>query len=89
MTDEDAVLDECRQVLDRIGIGVRNEHLGGSGGGLCTLAGKRVLFLDDDSDLGTRLETCVRALAEIPAVQEFYLSPMLRERVDALSAGEG
>ena len=58
------------------------ERLGGEGGGLCTLRDKRVLFVDIDADVATRVERCLTALAEVPTVDSLYVMPALREQIE-------
>jgi hypothetical protein len=79
-------LSEVVRLLERLGIEVRNERLGGSGGSLCHLRGRPVVFVDLDADLATRLERCVAALATIPDAESLYLSPQLRERIETRRA---
>ena len=70
-------------LFDRVGIDVREERLGGSGGGLCRLRGRQVMFLDLDTDTAERLERCIEGLAMLPTIDELYLAPELREKVEA------
>ena len=74
-------LDEMLEVFGRLGIPLRREQLGGAGGGLCTLRGQRVVFLDLDADLATQVERCTDALAALPEAEDIYLAPALRERI--------
>ena len=83
--DVAAQLDAVLDLLRRLDIEVRQEHLGGSGGGLCTVQGRRIIFIDIDTDLGTRLERCARALSSLPESEEVYVAPALRELIDRLS----
>ncbi len=79
----DAVIGLC----GRLDIEVRLEHLGGGGGGLCTLRGRRVLFMDLDADAATRLDGCLAALATVPEVDSMYVAPRLREGIEKKRAG--
>jgi hypothetical protein len=82
--DATAQLDTVLQLFERLGIEVRRERLGGSGGGLCKIRGHRVVFVDLDADLATRLDRCVEALASIPEAASLYIAPEMRERMDRL-----
>ncbi len=84
MGTDSAQLDTVVEVFDRLGIAVRWEHLGGTGGGLCRVRGEQVLFIDSDADPATRLERTIVALAAIPDSDSMYLIPAVRERVDRL-----
>lgn len=82
MTDSTSQLEEIIAVFGRLGISARKERLGGLGGGLCTIRGERVLFLDVDADVATQLDQCARALAAIPEAEGVYLIPAIREQVE-------
>jgi len=62
-----------------IDIEVRHASLGGDGGGLCTIRGKRVLFVDTAADVATRLEHTARAIAELPEIETHFIRPDIRE----------
>ncbi len=82
MMNPQTQLESLLDLLIRLGVEVRREKLGGSGGGLCRLRGRRVFFLDLDLDRAGRLEACVAAVAVLPEVDALYLTPALREQVD-------
>lgn len=78
-----ALYDEMLELLRRFGIEVRSERLGGGGGGLCRVKGKRVLFVDLDADQQTQSERCIEALRMQPEIESMYLTPALRALVMA------
>ena len=82
--DATAQLDTVLQLFEQLGIEVRRERLGGSGGGLCKIRGQRVVFVDLDADLATRLDRCVEALASLPEAASLYSAPEMRELMDRL-----
>jgi hypothetical protein len=82
MTDSPPQLDELFDLCGRLGIEVRMENLGGEGGGLCTIRGKRVLFVDVSADTATRAQRCLAALAGLPELDGVYLTPVLREAIE-------
>lgn len=84
--DATAQLDTIVRLFEQLGVEVRQERLGGSGGGLCRIRGSRVVFVDLDADAATRLDRCVEALANIPEAAAVYISPELREWMDNLRA---
>lgn len=86
MDDPSAHLDAVIDVFTRLGIDVRKERLGGVGGGLCTLRGTKVLFVDLDADVATRLDRSLDALSTIPNLESVYLVPALRERIERLGS---
>lgn len=80
-------LDEVLEVFARLEVEVRIERLGGQGGGLCQLRGKRILVVDLDADVATRLERVAGALALVPEIEAVFLPPAVRELLDTLSDG--
>jgi hypothetical protein len=84
--DVQAQVEQMLELLSANGLSVRFEHLGGSGGGLCGLKGKPVMFVDLDADPATTSERCVAALATLPNVNELHLPPVIRERIEELQA---
>lgn len=77
------------ELLEGFGVEVRAERLGGSGGGLCVVRGRREFFLDLDADEVTLEESAIRALADVPEAESAYLPPAIRERVDREEAKRG
>ena len=73
-------------VFEQLGIEVREEALGGSGGGLCRLRGRSVLFLDSQADAASRCAMALAALKSVPELDGMYLPPFVRE---ALESGPG
>ena len=84
MTDFAAQLDELIELCRRLDLEVRKDLLGGTGGGLCSVHGRRVLFIDLDADVATRLDGCLAAFATLPEVDSIFITPALRERIDRL-----
>ena len=84
MDDPSARLDAVIDVFSRLGVSVRSERLGGSGGGLCRVRGETVLFVDVDADLATRLDRSLRALSTVPNLDTMYLVPAVRDEIERL-----
>ena len=84
--DVEERLDWLTGWAQRADIGLRRERLGGEGGGLCTLKGRRVLFLDLDADMQTRYETTLLALGGLAELQNFHSPPVIAEDLERLEA---
>ncbi len=67
------------ELADRLGVQVRAEPLGGDGGGLCTLRGQQVLFVDTQADLQSRYEKTLGALAALGDLDKHYVLPEIRQ----------
>jgi hypothetical protein len=79
-------LDVLLDLAKELEIDVRSEPLGGDGGGLCVLRGKRVLFVDLSADTETRYEKSLAALADVPEMAERFLAPEIREDLERYGA---
>jgi hypothetical protein len=80
--DPDLRLSALLEAAEALGIEVRFEELGGTGGGLCVLKGRRVLFVDQGSDAATRYDRAVRELAQLPEIDTIFIRPDVREDLD-------
>lgn len=80
--DLHAKLDALIELAGETGLEVRREVLGGGGGGLCVLKGRRVLFVDLAADVETRYERTLESMAELKELDERYLPPELRDDID-------
>lgn len=71
--------DEMIELARRLGVGVRHAHLGGAGGGLAVVRGRRQLFVDLDSDPEDQLERTARAMAGLLGeLDALYVRPDVR-----------
>lgn len=75
-------LEELLEVVGQLGLEVRRESLSGSGGGLCVMKGRRVLFVDTAADLDERYERVLSAVAGLAELEQRYLSPDVREDLE-------
>ena len=80
--DLQARLDTLLAVAEEIGLDIRKEPLGGTGGGLCVLRGRRILFVDTAADLEERYDAVLAALAPLPALDQHFLPPEIRDDID-------
>ena len=71
-------LDALMDAVARTGISVEKVPMGGEGGGLATLAGRRRLFVDTMADATTAYEITLSAIASIPEVEALQLPEPVR-----------
>ena len=71
------LLSECLTVAQRLGYKVRQEWLGGIGGGACDFGGHRWIFVDLGLNANEQLEQAASALREDPELNRVELSPPL------------
>ena len=71
--------EQALDVATRLGYRIREEWLGGSGGGHCEFAGSRWIFVDLALNAAEQLEQVTEALRSDPAIHSVQVSPMLRK----------
>jgi hypothetical protein len=72
------LLEQLQEVAQRMGYGVRQEYLGGVGGGACEFNGKRWIFLDLALSAVEQLEQLAAALEADPVIHVIELAPEVR-----------
>lgn len=77
------LLGEAIAVAERLGYRVRQEWLGGNGGGGCELKGRKWLFLDLALGPTDQLDQVLDTLRREPAAQTFPMPPKLLELLTA------
>ncbi len=84
--------EKLRLLLDlakSLGLAVRPgpSSDGAGGGSLVRLRGQEILFLDNRSSVTDRLAVTAQALSGRPELEEMYLSPEIRELLEASGQG--
>lgn len=77
--DKQAILEELLALLAQNGIAVRNEAMGGSGGGLCTIKDKPIVFLDSQAQTADKAVVCADAVNETIDIEKIYIRPEIRQ----------
>lgn len=72
------LLDEALRLANRIGYQVRQEWLGGNGGGGCEIRGRRWIFLDLALSPADQLELVLETLRRHSEVATFTMPAQLR-----------
>ncbi|MCK4661149.1 MAG: hypothetical protein KAV82_16635 [Phycisphaerae bacterium] len=73
---------QLAHLAQTLGIEVRYAALGGEGGGICEIRGRRVLFIDTAADTATRLQRTARALARLDEIETCFIRPDIRELLE-------
>ena len=76
------LLEQAVDLAGRLGYQVRQEWLGGSGGGGCELNGERVLFLDLALGPADQLDQAIEALRREPQAASLPMAHQLREMLE-------
>ena len=76
------LIDAIVELAERLDIEVRQQPLGGGGGGLCRLRGKLIMFIDTEADSQQMLWRLCRDLSRELDLQNVYMLPQLREAIE-------
>jgi len=80
--NEQAILEELLALLEANEVTIRNEPLGGSGGGLCTIKGRRILFLDTQAPSIAMATICAEAVPKVVDIEQVYVKPQVRQFIE-------
>ena len=78
----ESAFDEMIELAERLGVRVRHVRLGGSGGGLATVRGEQVLFVDQDADAPDQLAAVARALGRLD-LEQIFVRPDVRDLIES------
>jgi hypothetical protein len=79
---EQRIKEELLHLLEANGVTVRNEPLGGSGGGLCTVKGQRIFFVDTQAPSTEVAALCAEAVAKLLDIETVYVRPEVRQYIE-------
>jgi hypothetical protein len=80
--NEQNILDELLALLEANGVTIRNEPLGGSGGGLCSIKGERIFFVDTQASSAVSAAMCAGAVSKVVDVEQIYVKPQIRRFIE-------
>ena len=80
--NEQNILDELLALLETNGVTIRNEPLDGSGGGLCTIKGERIFFVDTEASSIVSAAICAEAVSKVVDVEQIYIKPLIRQFIE-------
>ena len=81
--NEQRILEELLALLEANGVAIRNEPLGGSGGGLCTVKGRQIFFVDTQAQSAEVAALCAAAVARVTDIEKLYIRPQIRQFIEA------
>ena len=80
--NEQRILEELLAILEANGVTIRNEPLGGSGGGLCTVKGKHIFFVDTQAPFTEIAALSATAVAKLVDIEKLYIKPQVRQFIE-------
>jgi hypothetical protein len=73
------LLESCLELAKKLDYEIRQDWLGGEGGGSCVLRGRKILFLDLALDPTEQLELVLDALRREPQALDYSLPEPVHE----------
>jgi len=80
--NEQAILEELLALLEANGVKIRNEPLGGSGGGLCTIKGEQIFFVDTQAASADIAALCAEEVVKVVDVEKVFIKPQVRQFIE-------
>ena len=80
--NEQNILDELLALLEANSVTIRNEPLGGSGGGLCSIKGRHIFFVDTQASSAVSAAICAEAVPKVVDVEQIYVKPQIRQFIE-------
>ena len=80
--NDQGILEELLALLEANEVTIRSEPLGGSGGGLCTVKGRFILFVDTQAPSIVTATICADAIPKVLDIEQIYLKPQVRQFIE-------
>ena len=80
--NEQKILEELLTLLEANSVTIRNEPLGGSGGGLCTMKGQSIFFVDTQAQSADIAPICAEAVSKVADIEKLYIKPEVRQFIE-------
>jgi hypothetical protein len=77
--DTREITEELVALLELNGVNIRREAMGGGGGGMCEIKGKKIFFVDTDSPAAEMTAIACRSVNDLLDVESVYVRPQVRE----------
>lgn len=74
--------EQALAAAEKLGYHIREEWIGGSGGGSCEFGGRKWIFVDLALNAAEQLEQIAESLRDEPAIHTLALSTPLRRLLD-------
>ena len=83
--NEQRILEELLALLEANSVTIRREPLEGSGGGLCTVKGETIFFLDTQASSAESAAICAEAVSKVVDTERVYIKPEVRQFIEGYS----
>lgn len=83
--NQQQILEELISILETNGVHVRDERLSSHTGGLCSVRGRPIMFLDSCSCVQDNVEACAQAVSQVIDIEALYIKPQVRQCIEGQS----
>ena len=80
--NEQRILEELLALLEANSVAIRDEPLGGSGGGLCAVKGRQIFFVDTQAPSEVVAAICAQAVSNVVDIEQVYIKPEVRQFIE-------
>jgi len=80
--NEQRILDELLALLEGHGVTIRSEPLGGAGGGLCSVKGTHIFFVDTQASSAETAAYGAEAVGKLLDTESVYIRPEVRQFIE-------
>ena len=81
--NEQRILEELLALLEANGVAIRDEPLGGNGGGLCAMKGRQIFFVDTQAPSAVVSAMCAEAVPKVVDIEQIYIKPEVRQFIES------
>jgi hypothetical protein len=81
--NEQMILEELLALLEAHRVKIRSEPLGGRGGGLATMKGESIFFVDTEAPSAEVATLCAEAVTKLVDIERIYLRPEIRQFIES------
>jgi len=81
--NEQRILEELLALLEANGVAIRDEPLGGNGGGLCAMKGRQIFFVDTQAPSAVVAAMCAEAVLKVVDIEQVYIKPEVRQFIES------
>lgn len=86
--NEQGILEELLSLLEANSVTIRSEPLGGNGGGLCTVKGQSIFFVDTLAQSADNAAICAEAVSKVADIEKLYIKPEVRQFIENHTGGK-
>jgi hypothetical protein len=81
--NDQRILEELLALLEANSVTIRDEPLGGNGGGLCVMKGRQIFFVDTQAPSAVVAAMCAQAVPKVVDIEQIYIKPEVRQFIES------